>query len=771
VASVWYIGAADVRTIDSTEWTRISAPGATATWNKANGWSIDQVAFTSPQLAILNAMSEFVLTSSSGPRPGAVVVAEPNNEVTAETVAELIDSLTPVDLHPARIAPIQPLKQIISTFQSGHGWTATTAGGTTDLNDTTDVGLGAQSVKFVTNTANGSGTLDSPTLSPVDMVGKDIKLLVKVEGLANYADLRFYAGDTALSNAKNWNLGGIETAGSVVNYIKEGEWQWVTYMWDHGSNVGTPANVRNAITKFRLRAQAVNGQAMTVHLGAVAIVPQSTAFPRGVVSFTYDDGRNLGLPLARPKLDQYGYPATAFVIRNKIGTSGYVSLAQLKEAKDKSGWEIAAHADTSTTHDAGFDTLTASQVTAELVAQRRWMFTNGIGPSEGFAWPQGKSTAALEEAAAKVVAYGRNNSTVSRETFPPANPMRVRAFNVGPSTDLTSLQTLVDQTVASRGWLVLTFHDLVSSPVATTESSKTVHDGLVDYIAGLGVNAPAVVPMIDAMRTASGAPGPDIQVFPSSGTWVRPPNATRTEVICVGAGGSGGSGPRRASGTASAGGGGGAGGGISRFTFRTSDLSPTETVTIGAGSSGAASVTTDDTNGAAGTAGGSTTFGSRSRANGGAAGGAGGTSAASAAAGGAGTTAGTAGGTPAAGAVGGSAFTAASGAGGGAGGGISTTPAAFSGGAGGPGGVGVNGGGTAGTANNAGGAGAVSATGVAMTGGGGGGGGSSITGAGGAGGAAGAYGSGGGGGGASLNGSASGAGGASSGGICIVISD
>ena len=95
MSSVWYIGAADVRTIDSTEWTRISAPGSTKTWDKTNGWSIAQSSFTSPQLDILDDLSEFVLTSTDGPRPGSIVTAAVDNTITPSDLAEAIGNSAP----------------------------------------------------------------------------------------------------------------------------------------------------------------------------------------------------------------------------------------------------------------------------------------------------------------------------------------------------------------------------------------------------------------------------------------------------------------------------------------------------------------------------------------------------------------------------------------------------------------------------------------------------------------------------------------------------
>lgn len=406
---------------------------------------------------------------------------------------------------PATLAPLQPAKSLITAFQSGHGWTSTNGATGTNLNDTTDIALGTQSVKYVTGTANLSGIVISSTLTAFDATGMDPKFLIKVEGLTNLADLRFYAGDSTLANAKNWNLIAVETGGSDFNYIKEGEWTWVTMHWDNGSNIGTPSTVRNAVTKYQFRIQAVNGASVKVHLGAVAWVPQTSVFPNGVVSFTYDDSRLTGLTFGRQKLDAYGLAGTAFLIRDRIGIgSPYATLAQFKAARELSGWELACHADNATDHNAGFTTLTAAQVEADLMAERQWFYSNGLGLPDGFAWPRGMSDKTREDAAAKLVSYGRGNYSANcRETFPPANPMRIRAAGVGPtSPSLATLKTYVDSAKLSKGWLVLTFHEiLVSGASGSLETNQSVHDGIIDYAVSEGL---AVLPMIEVIRRANG---------------------------------------------------------------------------------------------------------------------------------------------------------------------------------------------------------------------------------------------------------------------------
>ena len=89
MASVWYIGYADVRTISSANWTTLGAPGVTTTWDKTNGWSISQSVLTADQIAYLDSHNEFAVVSSNFPRPGSIVTANVDESVTREDLLEL----------------------------------------------------------------------------------------------------------------------------------------------------------------------------------------------------------------------------------------------------------------------------------------------------------------------------------------------------------------------------------------------------------------------------------------------------------------------------------------------------------------------------------------------------------------------------------------------------------------------------------------------------------------------------------------------------------
>ena len=293
-------------------------------------------------------------------------------------------------------------------------------------------------------------------------------------------------------------------------------------------------------------------------------------------------------------------------------------------------------------------------------------------------------------------------------------------------------------------------------------------------------------PYVAKLHNVATAPGRrQVDIFTTSGTWLKAPWAKEVIVLIRGGGGGGGSGRRGAAGSARSGGQGGYGAISIGGQYIASFLEDTVVVTVGAKGTGGAAVTANDTNGNAGTDGGETRFGSLIRSRGGF-GGLGGTNAATALQ----TAISTIG-------MGSSLATSVTAAlsgltsqlAGGSGGSVSTGNAALAGANGGPTlafdpeGLGQ---GTAGATASNGGNGGVNGETVNTSllsttssnnlsgynaGGGGGGGGASTNGVtpGGNGGNGGGNGAGGGGGGASTNGSNSGAGGDGTDGICVVI--
>jgi hypothetical protein len=391
--------------------------------------------------------------------------------------------------------PVRPAALMISTFQSGHGWTVAGAA-SFNLNDTTDFVLGSQSAKMVTDTAGTVATLSSPTTTGYDLTARYPRLLVKVNGRATQASLRFYASDATFSAYRNFNLGNPE-ARPTANFIKEGEWTWVTLNWLHASVTG--GDPRAHVERFRISAQAKLGYALTVHVGAVTFVPEQSRWPNGVVSICFDDGRASPFVNAKPKLDALGWAATAYPIVDKVGVGSYVTVAQLQQTYYYSGWEIGVHASTGARHDAGLDALTPQQLEEEIALCQSWLAANNLGHGEGIAWPLGQSTKLHEDVAGRLCCYGRGNVTSTRETWPPPLPMRIRSVAVSNTSSLSLIQGYVNEAKASKSWLCLTFHEITTPGTSAFEWPTANFNSLMDYIKAQGC---AVLPVGDVIRNA-----------------------------------------------------------------------------------------------------------------------------------------------------------------------------------------------------------------------------------------------------------------------------
>lgn len=104
MAAVWYLGTANSRTITSSQWAAVGAPGATATWDTSNGWSLPRSSFTPAQLSVLDADGGFETNAVDGPRPNQPAVIEdlydtsPRELGYAETTAPYSNTVANLDL-------------------------------------------------------------------------------------------------------------------------------------------------------------------------------------------------------------------------------------------------------------------------------------------------------------------------------------------------------------------------------------------------------------------------------------------------------------------------------------------------------------------------------------------------------------------------------------------------------------------------------------------------------------------------------------------------
>ncbi len=230
-----------------------------------------------------------------------------------------------------------------------------------------------------------------------------------------------------------------------------------------------------------------------------------------MISVCFDDSYASQWTMGMPKLAAYGYPATLFTIDEYIGSAGRLTLAQLKALHDRHGWEIGAHSDIAANHSASYTGLTATVLEADIQAQRAWQLARGLRGADGTAYPLGQFGATSDAASTmdivrKYFAYARTTHSRTTETFPPADRWRLRATSgistfaggVTPSSLTTATTGALDKCKANKSWLILVFHDIVTSGVAaTSQILQSDYNAIIDAINTKGI---PVVPIGNVLR-------------------------------------------------------------------------------------------------------------------------------------------------------------------------------------------------------------------------------------------------------------------------------
>jgi peptidoglycan/xylan/chitin deacetylase (PgdA/CDA1 family) len=196
-----------------------------------------------------------------------------------------------------------------------------------------------------------------------------------------------------------------------------------------------------------------------------------TGFKEPLVSLTFDDGwtniHNNGLPL----LKKYGFKSTQYIISGNVGTSGYMTKAQITDFKSQ-GSEIASH---TITHPF-LTQLTSGQLTTELQqSQKSLQSWFGTGQAKDFASPYGDYNKAV---ITQIKKYYTSHRSVdvgynSKDDFDAYNLL---VQNVTATTTPAQVAAWVAQAKSTNTWLILVFHQVENNVAAAdTDAVSTAH--------------------------------------------------------------------------------------------------------------------------------------------------------------------------------------------------------------------------------------------------------------------------------------------------------
>jgi hypothetical protein len=416
-------------------------------------------------------------------------------------------------------------------FQTGHGWTTNGTGiASANLNDTTsgDYCRGTQAVTVTTTGTGGQANVRKLAGTVPDLTGKAIRIILKVEDITHLraGGVNLFVGTSGLGNTFKWRLNMADATSMLVT---SGDWVVLTANWANLdsaagsfsiSSTGVPSQT-SGFTDMQLQIVDDGSGPVTFHLQAIEIIPATSAtFPQGVVSVVFDDSYQSVYDLARPVMDALGYCGTLYTIAEAIGGSGNLTLDELNQMQDQSGWEVAGHAYTSAAHAARYPNLTAAQVDSDLRNLRAWLVTNGFR-GDSLAYPGGNfepttDGVEVDAIAARYFSSGRTILNVieagtnygNAESYPPPMPWRLRAVEPVTSiitgapnvTNLLAAGSTLDKVANNGGWLILVFHEIVTTtPTDTIQIEQSDFSTLMNGIASR--NLP-VMPAGDVLRYA-----------------------------------------------------------------------------------------------------------------------------------------------------------------------------------------------------------------------------------------------------------------------------
>ncbi|WP_234388746.1 MULTISPECIES: polysaccharide deacetylase family protein [Streptomyces] len=404
-------------------------------------------------------------------------------------------------------------------FQASHGWTPGGTGtASAEANDKTQFVRGTQAVRVTTNGTGKQSYIRKSGMTAMNLTGKMIRLLFRVEDVTDLAKMVFYVGSGGLQNFFSWTFH--THSKTSANYVQSGEWvtvhlQWADVTSATGSYTISASGKPSTTTGFTDMSFAVYDSAggpVTYRLQAVEVVPDTSGvFPKGAVSITFDDSHKSIHDLARPVMDSFGFPGTVYNIADAIGTGSFLTVDQMRSMQNYSGWEMAGHSYANAVHTASYPKLTAEQADDDFRKLREWLVSNGF-TSEHFAYPHGAFQKTTDGVPVDLIAsrhFTTARSIISEtiESIAPANPYRLKSLTgitdgtgIGGTalSKLTAAGGKLDRCVNNGDWLILCLHKIVTGAPATSTEIGTA--GLTTLMKAIDERDIPVVTVAEAME-------------------------------------------------------------------------------------------------------------------------------------------------------------------------------------------------------------------------------------------------------------------------------
>ena len=359
-------------------------------------------------------------------------------------------------------APYAPTVEVIDLFDGASAFQHQSRSGAS-VRDLDDFVRGDGSLRVTTDGDAVQTNVRAVRLEPRDLRDAHVRLALKVDRIDLVDAVVLYLSSDDFASFETYTIArGPGAPDDTV--ASSGAWVSVTVpLGTPDARTGERGVDLARVTGWQVGIVDAGTGPVTVWLNGLETVARP---PRGVVTLVFDDARDGVARHARPVLDRFGMRASVAVVTELVGAPGFMTLAELEAAARFSGWDVVAHHTTAFEDEAGFVGLGDVALEAELDAVRAWLVAHGFAAGAAhIAYPFGAFNERVLERVRARFASGR---TIVRglgfETWPPADPHRIRALSVGDRDGPAELRAAVDRAARERSWLVLVFHQVVDGP-------------------------------------------------------------------------------------------------------------------------------------------------------------------------------------------------------------------------------------------------------------------------------------------------------------------
>ena len=209
-----------------------------------------------------------------------------------------------------------------------------------------------------------------------------------------------------------------------------------------------------------------------------------------VATFIVDDGTTDFLGLIKPIFDSYSIKGSIGIITELVGTSGYMTIEQLKKLQAQ-GYSMLSH---TATHDAKLyknNTATASdnEILNDLIKSYNWMCENGFNGADTIVYPWGEFSDSGRYKNLSRTVY--NNGVNAGGTYNQDlndNMYLNRSF-INKSRPIEAYKQIINNCKNDKGWVIFGIH------AKTNEIDETQLRGIIEYL--LSENF-TILPFIEA---------------------------------------------------------------------------------------------------------------------------------------------------------------------------------------------------------------------------------------------------------------------------------